>query len=95
MVGKSYKVCAKGDKKGLNSLIILVAWEVWKHRNTCVFYNARPWTSNQLRNVLDECGLWGMARASKLQELLASLLTTAVKARVLSGRGLVCFVAHL
>ena len=23
--------------KGLNSIIIIVAWEVWKHKNSCVF----------------------------------------------------------
>jgi hypothetical protein len=32
----------KEAHKGLNSLIILVAWEIWKHRNTCVFDNKRP-----------------------------------------------------
>ena len=29
-------------KKGPNSLIILVAWEISKHRNACVFEGARP-----------------------------------------------------
>uniref|UniRef100_A0A0A9BEL1 Uncharacterized protein n=1 Tax=Arundo donax TaxID=35708 RepID=A0A0A9BEL1_ARUDO len=29
-------------RKGLNSLIILAAWELWKHRNNCVFNNALP-----------------------------------------------------
>jgi hypothetical protein len=24
-------------KKGFNSLVILVAWRMWKHRNACVF----------------------------------------------------------
>jgi hypothetical protein len=28
--------------KGFNPLIILVAWEVQKHRNDCVFDNCRP-----------------------------------------------------
>jgi hypothetical protein len=32
--------------------------------------------------VLDECSLWVMAGASKLQQLLARLLTTAVWAEV-------------
>jgi hypothetical protein len=27
----------KENKQGLNSLIILVAWEIWKHRNDCVW----------------------------------------------------------
>lgn len=29
----------KEAKKGMNSLIILVAWEIWEHRNDCVFNN--------------------------------------------------------
>jgi len=28
--------------KGHNSLIILVAWELWKHMNTCVFDGSHP-----------------------------------------------------
>jgi hypothetical protein len=29
-------------RKGLNSIIILVTWEIWKHRNTWVFEGRRP-----------------------------------------------------
>jgi hypothetical protein len=29
-------------KKGLNSLIILGAWMLWRHRNDCVFIGATP-----------------------------------------------------
>ena len=25
------------EREGLNTLIILVVWEIWKHRNACVF----------------------------------------------------------
>jgi hypothetical protein len=32
---------SKETRKGLNSLIILVAWEIWKHRNTYVFDNKK------------------------------------------------------
>ena len=60
----------KGIRKGLNSLIILVSWEVWKHRNSCVFENARPNISLLLQTVSDEINIWGMAGAFKLQELL-------------------------
>jgi hypothetical protein len=39
---KAIAAAPKEIRKGLNSLIILVAWEVWKHRNGCVFQNLRP-----------------------------------------------------
>jgi hypothetical protein len=32
-------------------LIILVAWEIWKHRNTCVFDNKRPSVQEVLRTI--------------------------------------------
>jgi hypothetical protein len=30
------------EKRGINSLIILGAWTLWKHRNRCVFYAMTP-----------------------------------------------------
>jgi hypothetical protein len=27
----------KQHRKGFNSLVVLVAWWIWKHRNACVF----------------------------------------------------------
>ena len=38
---RSTAAIPKEARKGLNSLIILVAWEIWKHRNTYVFDNKR------------------------------------------------------
>jgi hypothetical protein len=29
-------------RKGFNTLVILVAWWIWKHRNACVFYGVSP-----------------------------------------------------
>uniref|UniRef100_K3YEL3 Uncharacterized protein n=1 Tax=Setaria italica TaxID=4555 RepID=K3YEL3_SETIT len=44
----------KEIRKGLNSLIILISWEVWKHMNSCVFENARPSISLLLETLADE-----------------------------------------
>jgi hypothetical protein len=57
--------------KGLNSLIILVSWEIWKHQNSCVFEGILLNIQALLRNVSDECCLW--TGASKLHFLLRSL----------------------
>jgi hypothetical protein len=60
----------KEVRKGLNSLMILVAWELWKHRNACVFEKQRPGIQIVLSSVSLEGDLWCLAEASKLKELV-------------------------
>jgi hypothetical protein len=60
----------KEARKGLNSLIILVAWELWKHRNACVFEKHRLRIQDVLSYVSLEGDLWCLAGASKLKELV-------------------------
>jgi len=62
----------KGYRKGINSLIILVSWEIWKHRNDYVFNGASPSIPVLLQTITDECILWCAAKG--LQELLAKAL---------------------
>jgi hypothetical protein len=47
-------------KKGFNSLVILGAWSIWKHRNRCVFDDLRPSVGVALQLARDEawCGPW-------------------------------------
>ena len=71
---RSTAAIPKEARKGLNSLIILVSWEIWKHRNICVFDNKRPSVQEVLRAINAEGGLWCSAEASKLQELVFRLL---------------------
>lgn len=59
----------KEHKKGVNSLIILVAWSIWKHRNACVFEYTSPSVASILRELKDEHSLWCMAGPKKLEEL--------------------------
>jgi hypothetical protein len=35
--GGALSLVPKGKKKGFNSVVILRAWSLWKHRNKCVF----------------------------------------------------------
>ena len=63
----------KEMRKGLNSLIILVAWEIWKHCNF-VFEGSRPRIEAILISVAYECALCVMG-ASALEELLLRWLT--------------------
>ena len=50
------KAVPKEIMKGLNSLIILFAWEIWKHRNHCVFEGGSPCFQKVLL-VVHECNL--------------------------------------
>ncbi|KAJ1269315.1 hypothetical protein BS78_07G202400, partial [Paspalum vaginatum] len=52
--------------KGFNSLVVLVAWWIWKHRNGCVFEGASPSFDSILSNVKEEAQLWCMAGAKGL-----------------------------
>ncbi|CAL5002947.1 unnamed protein product [Urochloa decumbens] len=72
---KTVAAAPKEVRKGINSLIILVAWELWKHRNSCVFDNQRPNIQDVLWSVNTEGSIWCMAGACKLQELLSRSLT--------------------
>jgi hypothetical protein len=45
-------------KKGLNSVVILVAWSLWNHRNRCVFNDLQPSLNGLLSTIRDELHLW-------------------------------------
>ncbi|WVZ93822.1 hypothetical protein U9M48_039777 [Paspalum notatum var. saurae] len=62
----------KEVKKGLNSLVILVAWKIWKHRNDCVFEGISPNVSLVCRKIVQEGNLWRLAGNAALGLLCAS-----------------------
>jgi len=80
----SSKRVPKEMRKGLNSLVILVAWVIWKERNSCVFEGSQPNVQKVLLSVRDEGLLWCMAGASKLQELLSRSLSPAAAQALLA-----------
>ena len=63
------KKVKKEFKKGVNSLIILGAWLIWKHRIACVFEGVTPSVISIMRDLRDEHSLWCLAGANKLQGL--------------------------
>jgi hypothetical protein len=60
-------------RDGLNSLVILGVWTLWKQHNGCVFDNKSPSIADAIRRVGLEVDLWEMARAKKLSLLTAPI----------------------
>ena len=63
------KKVKKEYKKGVNSLIILGAWMLWKHMNAYVFEGMARSVASIMREIKDEHNLWCLAGAKKLQGL--------------------------
>lgn len=66
---RSISLAPKEARKGLNSLFTLVAWEIWKFRNSCVFEGCQPRVERVIQLIEEEGLLWCKAGAVKLQEL--------------------------
>jgi hypothetical protein len=58
-------------RKGFNSLVILGAWSVWKHRNACVFQRVSPDVGVVLRAAKEEPFWWSLAGAKGITFLQA------------------------
>lgn len=58
-------------QKGLNSLVILSAWTLWKHLNRCVFGGASSSLAWALLLAMEDLHLWGLAGAWGVNFLLA------------------------
>jgi hypothetical protein len=59
-------------KRELNSLFLLGAWTLWRHRNDCVFNGVSPRLSTALAMAREEAWAWCMAGARGLSLLTAS-----------------------
>jgi len=59
----------KTSTKRVNSLVILSAWVIWKHRNACVFDGTTPNLQGALQSFKDECHLWQISGAKGLAAL--------------------------
>jgi hypothetical protein len=59
------------NRRGLNSLIILEAWTLWRHRNDCVFNGAAPRLGTALAMAGEQLVTWNMAGAKGLAMILS------------------------
>jgi hypothetical protein len=57
---------APSSQAGLNSIVILGAWCLWKHRNDCVFNGMSPNLSAALAMDGNDIMLWELAGANGL-----------------------------
>jgi hypothetical protein len=57
---------------GLNSLFVLSAWTLWRHRNDCIVNGVSPRLSTTLAMAREEARAWCMAGAKGLSLLSAS-----------------------
>jgi hypothetical protein len=61
------------SKKGLDSLIILGAWTLWKHQNRCVFYGIAPNKGGIVSQDDEERKVWELAGARGITHFMAQL----------------------
>ena len=59
------------NQKGLNSIITLVSWSLWNHRNRCVFDGISPNLAYVAASIKEEARQWSIAGARGISHLLA------------------------
>jgi hypothetical protein len=57
-------------RKGLTSLLLLTAWELWNERNARVFKNVASIPALIISSIKNSAALWGIAEAKYLSVLL-------------------------
>ncbi|GJM89634.1 hypothetical protein PR202_ga05842 [Eleusine coracana subsp. coracana] len=57
----------KDQRKAFNTLVILVAWEIWKHRNGVVFDAQQPHVQHLVQEIKEEAQAWARADAKKIK----------------------------
>lgn len=76
LVGAHHQVTPKELRKGLNSLTILVGWDVSKHKIPCVFDRAQPNVTELHQTIMSvACGVWQGHRNSGAPEEIFAFVT--------------------
>jgi hypothetical protein len=61
---------------GLNLLISLVLWYIWKHSNACAFERISPSVPRIILDISSEVAVWCMTGAKGLSSLGLGRVTT-------------------
>ena len=66
------EVCHKrgASRKARNTLMMLVAWEIWNERNARVFRNTAAPTTVVIAKIRDEASIWARAGAKYLCNIM-------------------------
>lgn len=94
-LGIGWNKGAYSNKKGLNSVVMLGAWSIWKHRNNCVFDVTFPDVASALLIAMEKLHDWDLARVEGISCLLDLLLEPGhclVVVCCFSGRGHTFFI---
>jgi hypothetical protein len=62
----------KQRRKGFNSVVCLVAWWLWKHRNYCVFDEGAADISKVVREISEDATNWRLAGAPRAEGWVVS-----------------------
>jgi hypothetical protein len=67
------EISLESIKKGPNSLVILGAWTLWKHRNQCVFHGMTPSFVAAITQAEEERKMWDLVGTKGISFLMAQL----------------------
>jgi hypothetical protein len=70
LVGFGLRTTPRALRKGTSSMILLMAWWIWKHRNAAVFDNTQPSVASLLDTIKAEAREWAEAGARGVRQLL-------------------------
>ncbi|TVU14720.1 hypothetical protein EJB05_38210, partial [Eragrostis curvula] len=88
---RSRKLVIKDKHPGFDTLVILVAWRLWKERNKRVFDFQALQPVALAQEIIDEASLWSLARFTKLRWLLESTGTWDKAGNIADNNGLPSF----
>lgn len=61
------KHTAASERRGLKTMLLLIAWHIWKERNACVFRGKAPRRDDVLQAIRLDNAQWRLAGAACIE----------------------------